>query len=188
MKYLATSIFALILLITPFISRAQSMNIVFVDLQRVIAESDQGKQVGKTLQEEVNRMKKSIDAKQTDLQKLKDSLDKQGTTMSPETRSEKERQYQSKVKELQRMAGDYEAEMKQKEAEQMQKILKQIEEIVRGLGEKEKYTLVLERSQAGILFATSNVDITSKVITIFNDSSKTPKAAAPTNNNRSTKK
>jgi outer membrane protein len=56
--------------------------------------------------------------------------------------------------------------------EYTQKVLKEVEEVVRSLGEREKYSLILEKSQAGILYATPTIDITSKVITLFNQAAK----------------
>jgi len=56
--------------------------------------------------------------------------------------------------------------------EYTQRVLKEVEEVVRALGEKEKYSLILEKSQAGILYATPAIDITGKVITLFNEAAK----------------
>jgi len=44
--------------------------------------------------------------------------------------------------------------------------------VVRTLGEREKYSLILEKSQAGILYATPAIDITNKVIALFNEAAK----------------
>lgn len=172
MKYFVTFFCALAIFVMPTITKAQSANIVFVDLQKIMLESDQGKQIRKTLTDEADRLKKSLDAKQDELQKLKDSIEKQGATIKPEARAEKEKQYQVKLKDYQRLYGDYQTELQQKDQEQTQKILKEIEEVLKGLGEREKYAFILERSQAGILFATPSADITAKVISLFNESSK----------------
>ena len=87
-------------------------------------------------------------------------------------RADKEKQYQTKLKDYQRAANDFETELRQKDMEFTSKILKDLEEIIRKLGETEKYSLILEKSQAGILYATPAIDITDKVIASFNDSSK----------------
>jgi outer membrane protein len=155
------------------------MNIACVDLKRVIAESDQGKQIQKILTDEQERMKKDVDAKQNELQKLKDAIEKQGATITPEARAEKEKQYQNKLKDFQRLTGDYQSELQQKDSEYMQKILIGLEDIVKAIGEKEKYLIILERNQAGILFSTPTVDITDKVIANFNEASKKKTPAPP---------
>ncbi len=162
----------------PLVSKAQTANIVYVDLQRVMVESDTGKEAKQTLTQEAERRKKSLDGKQGELQKMKDAFERQGATITPEARAEKEKQYQAKLKDYQRLVNDYQTELQQKDQEWTQRILKGIEDVVRGMGEREKYTLILEKSQAGILFGSPAVDITSKVISQYNEAAKR-KPAAP---------
>jgi len=159
-------------------ARAQTLNIVYVDLQRVMLESEKGKEARKTLSNEAERLKKTLDVKQDELQKLKDAMEKQGAMITPEARAEKDKQYQSKLKDYQRLANDYQGELQQKDMEFTQKILKELEEVVKGMGEKERYSMVLEKSQAGILFGAPTLDVTSKVIALYNESAK--KKPAPT--------
>jgi outer membrane protein len=181
MKYIITSVvIVLAILLVPYASIAQSMNIACVDLKRVVVESDQGKQIQKTLTDEAERLKKNLDSKQDELQKLKDAIEKQSATITPEARTDKEKQYQAKLKDYQRLAGDYQSELQQKDAEYMDKILKELEGIIKTLGEKEKYAVILEKSQAGILFSTPSIDVTDKVIAAFNEASKMKKPATTT--------
>jgi outer membrane protein len=148
------------------------MNIVCVDVQKIMLESDQGKEIKKILTADANRLKKDLDAKQDELQKLKDAVEKQGATITPEARADKEKQYQSKLKDYQRLAGDYQSELQQKDQEYTQKILKEIYTIINGIGGKEKYYMILEKTQGGILFATPAADITDKIITTLNEAGK----------------
>jgi outer membrane protein len=154
-KYLAISVLAFTTVL-PFQALAQTPTprIGYIDLQKVMMESEKGKEVKKSLTDEFEKARKTMVQKQDELQKIKDAL-----------------------KDYQRLQTDYEAELRQKDQELSQKLLKELEEIVKGLGESEKYTLILERSQAGILFATPAVDATDKVISLYNESAK--KKAAP---------
>jgi outer membrane protein len=171
-KCFAAVIMACIVAI-PFQVMAQTASkIAYIDLQKVMLESEKGKEAKKNLSDEFEKLKKNLVQKQDDLQKMKDALEKQGSTMTPEARAEKEKQYQSRVKDYQRLQSDYEGDLRQKDQEFSQKILKDLESIVKTLGENEKYTLILERSQAGILFGSPAIDITEKVISLFNESSK----------------
>ena len=162
---------------SPVVAQTANPRIAYIDLQKILVESDKGKEAKKSLGDEFEKLKKTLSQKQDELQKLKDSLEKQASTMSPDTRTDKEKQYQSKLKDYQRLQGDYEGELRQKEQELFQKILKELEEVVKGYGDSEKYTLILERSQAGILYGAATIDVTDKVIALYNDSVK-KKAAA----------
>lgn len=172
MRKASLLIMVLAMLLIPLVARGQNLSIVYVDLKRVMVESDKGKEASKSLTEEADKLKKSLDVKQDELQTIKDTIEKQGATITPEARAEKEKQYQTKVKDFQRLAGDYEADLRQKDTEFSQKILKDIEEVIKTIAERDKYTFILERSQAGILFGSPSADITTKVITLYNEVGK----------------
>ncbi len=172
MKRFFTVFFVVAILLTPFLSFGQTLNIVYIDLQKVMLESEQGKQIRKILTDDAERLKRNLDGKQAELQRLKDAIEKQGATITPEARADREKQYQAKLKDYQRLYNDYQTELQQKDVEYTQKVLKEIEEIVRGMGEREKYSLILEKSQAGILYGVPSIDITNKVITLFNEVAK----------------
>ncbi|OPY70206.1 MAG: periplasmic chaperone [Syntrophorhabdus sp. PtaU1.Bin050] len=156
----------------PIIAKGQTLNVVYIDVQKVMIESEKGKEAKVTLSREAERLKKNLESKQSELQRMKDSIEKQGATITPEARAEKEKQYQSKVKDYQRMVSDSQTELQQKDMEFTQKILKDIEGVVKSLGEKEKYTLILEKTQSGILFASPSIDITPRVISLVNEAAK----------------
>ncbi len=180
MKKLVGMAFIVGFVLVPLMVSGQTVpptKIGYIDLQRVMLESERGKEAKKGLMDEADKLKKSLDQRQDEIQKLKDALEKQSATITPEARADKEKQYQTKLKDYQRLAGDYETDLRQKDAETSQKILKDLEEIVKRLGDSEKYTLILERTQAGILFGNTANDITEKIIALYNETSKKGGAA-----------
>ena len=165
--------FALLLLpVIAFGQTAQTAKVGFIDLQKVMLESEKGKQAKKVLTDEADKLKKSLTQKQDELQKLKDALEKQSATITPEARAEKEKQYQAKLKDYQRVASDYQTELQQKDNEAAQKLLNELQDVVKRLGETEKYSIILERSAAGILFGSPSADLTDKVIAMYNEAVK----------------
>jgi len=174
MKRCAVLAALLMMILTPLFARAQSpsVKIAYIDLQKVMIESEKGKEARKSLSDELERRKKELSDKQGDLQKMKDALEKQVAMITPEARADKEKQYQTRLKDYQRITNDYQTELQQKDQEYTQKILKDLEELIKTLGENEKYTLILEKTQGGILFASPSIDITDKVIAAYNEWSK----------------
>ena len=79
---------------------------------------------------------------------------------------------EAKLKDYQRIATDFESELRQKDGEASSKILKDLEEIVKKVGDTEKYTLILEKSQSAILFGSQSADITDKIMALYNESNK----------------
>jgi outer membrane protein len=171
------AVVVVIALALPFSVKAESPatpKLAYVDLQKVMMESEKGKEAKKSLTDEAEKLKKTLNQKQEELQKLKDTIERQGATMTAEARADREKQYQTKLKDYQRIASDYQTELQQKDMEFTTRILKELEEIIRFMGETDKYTLILEKSQAGILFATPSIDITDRVISRYNESAKKP--------------
>ncbi len=181
MKRCAVFAALLMMILVPLFARAQSPSVKFayIDLQKVMIESEKGKEARKSLADELEKRKKELTQKQDELQKMKDSLEKQAALITPEARADKEKQYQARLKDYQRISTDYQTELQQRDQEFTQKILKDLEELIKTLGENEKYTVILEKTQGGILFASPSVDITDKVIAAYNESSKRKPAAAP---------
>lgn len=179
---LALAALVMVIVFLPFQVKGQTqappLKIAYVDLQKVMLESERGKEARKNLNDEVDKRKKEVSQKQDELQKMKDALEKQTATITPEARAEKEKQYQAKLKDYQRITDDYTAELRQKDQELTQKILKELEEVVKGMGDSDKYTLIFEKRYAGLLYATPAIDITDKVIALYNQSAKKKPAPA----------
>ena len=175
MKRLVGTVVALTVMLLPVIAlgqAAQPAKLGYIDLQRVMLESNRGKEAKKTLTDEADKLKKTLNQRQDELQKLKDAVERQVATITPEARADKEKQYQTKLKDYQRLAGDYETDLRQKDQDTSQAILKELEQVVRGLGDAEKYTLILERGQASILYGNPSADLTDRVIALYNESVK----------------
>jgi outer membrane protein len=117
-------------------------------------------------------MQKTFAGKQKELEKLKDDLEKRGSVLSETVRREKERDYQAKLRDLQRLQRDYEEDLRRKDRELTDYILKNLEVIVKKLGEEGKYTLILERNQPAIVYISSGLDLTDEVIKISDQKQK----------------
>lgn len=176
---IAVAVAVALLPAVAFGQAAQPLKVGFIDLQKVMLESEKGKAARKALTDEAEKLKKNLGQKQDEIQKLKDTLEKQGATITLEARAEREKQYQAKLKDYQRLASDFEAELRQKDVEASTKILKDLEEVVKRLGDTEKYTLIFERTQSSVLFGSPSADVTDKVIALYNESARKAAPAAP---------
>jgi outer membrane protein len=150
----------------------EPMKIGYIDIQRALNLCEAGKEAKKQITLEIERMRKNFSGKQKELEKLKEDLEKRGLVLSEAARKEKERDYQAKVRDLQRMEGDYRDELQRKDRELTESILKKMEVIVKKLGEERKYTLILERTQGGIIYISTALDLTDEVIQIFDQKGK----------------
>jgi len=145
---------------------ADAIKIGYVDMQKALNQCEAGKDAKKTITEEVEKMQKSFMGKQRELEKLKEDLEKRASVLSENVRREKEKEYQAKLRDMQRLQRDYEEDVRRKDREHTERILRELEIIVKKLGDEGKYTLILERNQPALVYITGSLEITDEVIKI----------------------
>ncbi len=174
-----------VLFVSAFSVNAQYSRIALVDLQKVILESEKGKEAKRTLTDVLDRLKKDLAARQGELQRMKNAAEQQGS-MTLDAKSEKDKQYRRKLQEYQNLSEDYQAELKTKDQEFTGKILKEVKEVIKSTGAKDKYTLIVAKSRPDdsiILFmdpAIAIIDISEEVIRQYNNFTKTQTTSAET--------
>ena len=149
------------------------VRIGFVDIQRVIAESQAGKRAKDRFQAQIKKAESDVLKERQELERMRADLDKKGPLLKDEERRNMEADFQKRSVNLQRTMGDYQQDLRQKENEMMADILKELEGVVNELGKAEKFTVILERSQ--ILYSDQGTDVTSKVIESYNNRAKKTK-------------
>ena len=161
------------LVISPVAAQAQKIG--YVDLQKALNMSSEGKAAKEKIKTQVQGYDAEVQQLQEELQKMKQDLEKQAMLLSEEARNSKERDYQQKVKDYQRFTKDIQEELQQTDADLTRKILEDILKVVVKLGKTESYTLILEKTESSIVYADESIDITDKVIKQFDDEYKKSK-------------
>lgn len=161
---------AALALSSSFASAQERVKIGFIDIQRVVAESQAGKRAKDRFQAQVKKAEADVQKERQDLERLRNDIDKKGPLLKDEERRNMETDFQKRSVNLQRAMGDYQQALRQKESEMMRDILKDLEQIVNEIGKADKFTLILERSQ--ILYSDQGIDITNKVIETYNSRTK----------------
>ena len=140
----------------------ERIKIGFIDIQRVVQESQAGKRAKERFQAQVKKAEADIVKERQELDRMKSDLEKKGPLLKEEERRNLEAEFQKRSVTLQRTMTDYQQELQAKNNQLMSDILKELEAIVNEVGKADKFTLILERSQ--ILYSDQGIDITSKVI------------------------
>jgi outer membrane protein len=148
----------------------ERIKIGFIDVQRVVSESQAGKRAKERFQAQIKKAEADVAKEKQDLERLRADIDKKGPLLKDEERRNLEADFQRRSVSLQRSLSDHQQELQQKNNEMMSDILKELEQIVNEVGKAEKFTLILERSQ--ILYSDQGIDITSKVIETYNSRAK----------------
>ena len=153
---------------------ADEIKIGYVDLQEALNNSDAGKKAREVFKGEVERLQRELDRQQAELKKLKDELEKRGLLLSEETRVRKEKEYQDRLKQFQRFYEDSQDQLQQKDAQLTRKILIELRKVIASLGREDGYTIILEKGESNILYATDSIDLTAEVVRRYNESRKQP--------------
>jgi outer membrane protein len=166
--------------LAPKAASAQA-KIGVVDLQRAINETEDGRKSKDKLKKLFESRQTGLDKKQEDLKKLKEEIEKQQSLWTPDVRQAKIESYQKQLVDLQQIYVDYQRELAEKEGELTKTIVERMEKILRRIGQTEGYQLIMERSEAGIIYVPTNFDLTDVVIQRYNageGAEATPKAPA----------
>jgi outer membrane protein len=160
----------LVLGLSSSFAQERSIKIGYIDIQRVISESQAGKRARDRFQAQVKKAEADILKERQDIERLRSDLEKKGPLLKDEERRNLEADLQKRSVNLQRSMSDHQQDLQVKNNEMMSDILKELEKIVNEVGKAEKFTLILERSQ--ILYSDQGIDITSKVIETYNTRAK----------------
>ncbi len=114
------------------------------------------------------RRQDELDKKQNDLKKMKDDIEKQKNVLSHGALQKRLDAYQKAFVDLQSVYVEYQRELSSKEADLTKSILSQMEDILRRIGQRDGYTLIVERNEGGVVWVPSNLDLTDEVIQIYN--------------------
>jgi len=146
--------------------------IASVDIQKAVNECNAGKDAKKDITKEVEKFQRLIAERQKDLQTMKETLEKQAAMLNPDARTAKEKEYQSKLRDFQRWGEDYQNDLNQKRTEKERTISQNLQKVIQKLGADEGYTLILEKNEAIVLYASKVIDITDRVIKLYDTQRK----------------
>ncbi len=163
-------IFLILVSLFAFNVQAEEIKIGYVDLQKVVTESDQGKEAMKTLGS-IEKVKKAlIKEKVSTIRTLEADLAKQASILNPESKKEKQAELEKMVAEYQKMRRESEEELQKNEAELIQKIVLDVNRLLKEIAEKEGYTVILNRP--AVLYIEDKFDLTGRVLTEINKASE----------------
>lgn len=146
---------------------ADGLKVAVIDVNKVLNESEAGKEAKKKMEARYEELKKKIEVKNDEAKKLKEDLDKQKILLGKEKLKEKEEALKTKVEELRQLTQESEKEMQSRQGEMTRGILKTIEARLDKYVADEKFDLVLEKS-AGVIHSNPAMDITGKVLELVN--------------------
>ena len=147
----------------------------FVDVREIMLTSSAGKRAAEDFKKAFEKDKPAIQEKEAELKKLKDELEKQRPLLKEEAMKEKELAYQKKFRDYQIMVKDSNEELQAKDQDLSKKMIPEILKIVKAIGEREKYSMIVDISAIPLAYYSKENDLTKRVIDEFNKTYKPKK-------------
>ena len=161
-------IFFVLIITLIFISNLfGEVKIGVFDLQKVMINSQAGKDIKKLLEQKRNYYSKEIKKREQQLKKMRDELEKKAMMLSEEAKQEKEKEYQKKLRDLKLYASDSENELKNLYREKTQKLIQSILKVANDYGKKHNLTFIIEKQEGGLVYVSKKVDITDEILKEF---------------------
>jgi len=167
------SLIALVLLggtLAPTVALAEC-KFAFVDLQRALEETDDGKKAKAKLKADFDRKQKELDEKQEELKKFKEELDKKLPLMKQEAAQAEQKKFQDRFVELQQIYARLQKDLAGKEQEATGGIFRKLQSAVGTIADREKFCMVFEKNSS-VVWGMASLDITNEVIRSYNAGAK----------------
>ena len=147
-------------------AHAKDVRVGFIELLAAVSGTKEWKKEFGLFKTKFQKEKVSIVAKEKNLKKMIEDLNKKSMVLSPELKKKKEEALIKKKKEFERHVQDKNEEFAKSEKAITNKILKKMVKIVKDLGKSKKFTMILEK-KVGLYFDPS-VDLTTLATRTYN--------------------
>jgi outer membrane protein len=143
------------------------VKLAYVDIQRALNDCRNGKSAKAEFRGRLERVQSQLEGEQSEVQRLKDELEKKGPLMQPDQRESLEQEYTRKLRDFQDDYKNTRDSLQEKDNEITGAIVRDLATIVRQIGQRSGYTAVLEKGN--LLWAIPSIDITDEVIRNYDE-------------------
>ena len=161
------AVMAVIVMAVALPAAAQAQ-VAVIDVQRVVTESDPGKEVMQKLRVLSDAKAQEGQTLQQELAALQDQFNKQRFTVSEMRQAEMSKEIEDKQIAIRRFQDDAQRELQEAQRRELGGLEERILPIIDQVGQERGMTLIFNKFQSGLVYADQTVDITDTVIQRFN--------------------
>ena len=143
---------------------AQDLKIGYVNSERVLREATPAKAAQAKLETEFSKREKELNDATGRLKTTADKLEKEAPTLSETERTRRHRELVEQDRDLQRKRREFQEDLNQRRNEELATVVERANRVIKQIFDAEKYDLILQE----VVFASSRVDITDKVVRVLN--------------------
>lgn len=163
---LLLSVLASTLALAPARDAAAEGRIAVVDLQHAVMQTEDGIRAQATLKKLFDKRQHDLDAKQTELQRAREDIERQSRVLSRDALQKRMEDWQRQMVELQTVFVDYNKELQKKQGELTGPIIKKMMGVVSRIAKKQGFELIIDKQAAP--YARPDLDLTEQVIQLYN--------------------
>ncbi|MBF0329339.1 MAG: OmpH family outer membrane protein [Nitrospirae bacterium] len=166
-KFFYTFFCSTVIFFSALAVQAEPLKIALFDTQRILAESKVVKKYRQKLMETTDAKRKMFSDKQEAMRQTAEKLRTDGGKMTFFEKKNLEEKLALEDKELRRLREDLDYEIQKMDKDLTQQALLDIEKIIREIVRKEDFTIIFERGSAGIVHFKESVDLTPRIINLY---------------------
>lgn len=163
-----TKLFFMLLIMAVFSSTAFA-KIGVVDFQKILKESEGGKDVYSKLQSKADEYDKKLTTMGDAIKKLQSEYAAKESVYDEAAKDKKRSEIQRQIRDFNQNKDDYAKDLKRLEMRYLKSIQDDVLKIVESLGKELDLEVVLEVNNSGVLYMNAKVDMTDNVIQRYNN-------------------
>ncbi|WP_157025445.1 OmpH family outer membrane protein [Paraburkholderia heleia] len=141
-------------------AQAQEARIAAVNSDRILRESAPAKAAQTKLEAEFAKRDKDLQDMAQRLKSMSDSLDKNGPSMSPTDRAQKQRDLSALDSDFQRKQREFREDLNQRRNEELAAVLDRANKVIKQIAEQQHYDLIVQEA----VYVSPRIDITDQVL------------------------
>ena len=149
---------------------AEDLNIVFVDMDRIIASSNAGKKIQSSIDKFAEKENQKFDSIESNLKKKEQEILKQKNILSKEEHDKKVKSFQAELSKLRKEKIEFNRNIIKRNQESTNKIVNEINKILTEYASNNSVSLIIQKKN--IIIGKTELDITPQILKEFNSKVK----------------
>ena len=145
---------------------AEDAKFGYVDMQRALNETEDGRKAKEKLKKDFDQKQKELDEQQAQLKKDIEDLDKKRTLLPADKVREKESELRSRLEKVQQTYVRHQQDLQGKEQKETAKIFERMTKIISEIAAGENFSMIVDKS--ALVFAKPHLDLTNELIRRYN--------------------
>ncbi len=137
-----------------------------VDFQKVLKESEAGKDAQNRIQKKHSEMQNELQGLAGEIEKLQKQVERDSMVMSKDKREEKKREITIKKMDLRSKKEEYQSQLQEIQSRIVGQLREEIFSIAEKIGREEGYLMIIEKS--AVIYSPGSIDITDRLINKYN--------------------